>query len=105
MNGGDRSVTLSARGELDISTTSILGWEIDAVLAGGRSQIGLLLCEVCFIDSAGVGVVVTGLKRCRAAGGDLRLVHPRGQVARTLVTMGLHRIFAIEADHDGCPAG
>src|SRR4051794_40859682 len=42
--------------------------------------IVLNLCEVDFIDSSGLGLLVRLLTRCRAAGGDLKLCAVPGRI-------------------------
>lgn len=48
---------------------------------------------VDFIDSVGLGALVSALKRTRTAGGELRLVGVRSHMERVLRVTGLHRVF------------
>lgn len=51
------------------------------------------LGRTVFIDSSGLGALVSGLKACRQAGGDLRIVAPGEQVRTVLHLTNLDRIL------------
>ena len=61
-----------AWGELDVATVPVLESALDSVLNlhGGRA-VEVDLSGVSFIDSSGLGVLVTGLKRAQEHGGTL----------------------------------
>jgi anti-sigma B factor antagonist len=56
---------------------------------------------VDFIDSAGLGVLVGGLKRARSHDGDLVLVATGRSVLKVLELTGLTRVFEIHASRAG----
>ena len=49
----------------------ILRDTIDALLAEGWTKVVLNLSDVTTLDSAGLGELVAGLRRCKAGGGRL----------------------------------
>jgi anti-anti-sigma factor len=51
------------------------------------------LSSTAFIDSSGLGALVSGLKTSRQAGGDLRIVAPGEQVRTVLKLTNLDRIL------------
>jgi anti-sigma B factor antagonist len=51
------------------------------------------LAETTFVDSSGLGALVSGLKSARQAGGDLRLVAPSEQVSMVLRLTNLDRVL------------
>ena len=53
------------------------------------------LGELVFIDSSGLSVLVTGLKRLREAGGDLALRSPNPAAMKVFEITGLTSVFAI----------
>jgi len=55
----------------------------------------ILLREVDFLDSTGLGALVGGLKRLREQDGSLKLVTGPGRIARLLGLTGLDRIFPL----------
>ncbi len=79
-------VILDLKGRLTAGLgDQILRDAIDELLAEGRRQILLNLSEVAFVDSAGVGELVAGLKTARRFGAELKLLNvgrPRLQHAR-----------------------
>src|SRR3970040_1904211 len=62
----------------------ILREAIDELLAEGRRRILLNLSEVAFLDSAGVGELVAGLKTARRFGAELKLLNVGERVYSTL---------------------
>ena len=53
------------------------------------------LSAVTFLDSTGLGVLITGLKRCRSAEGDLVLVTAQPNVLKVLEITGLNDVFQV----------
>ena len=64
----------------------------DAV-ADGKIRLAVDLSEVSFIDSTGLGTLVSGLKAARKAEGDLRLIAPSLKAQRLLRLTTLDRVF------------
>jgi anti-anti-sigma factor len=73
----------------------ILRDTIDELLAEGWKKILLNLSEVAFIDSAGVGELVAGLKTVKRFGASLRLLNTSERVQSTLYIAKLLPIFDI----------
>lgn len=74
-----------------------------AVAASFREAIGAAVAReprvvvdlgsTAFIDSSGLGALVSGLKSCRQAGGDLRIAGAGEQVRTVLQLTNLDRIL------------
>jgi anti-sigma B factor antagonist len=78
-------VILDLKGRLTAGLgDQILRDAIDELLAEGRRRILLNLSEVSFLDSAGVGELVAGLKTARRFGADLKLLNVGERVYSTL---------------------
>ena len=75
----------------------ILREAIDELLAEGRRHILLNLSEVAFLDSAGVGELVAGLKTARRFQADLKLLNVGERVYSTLDMARLLPTFEIYA--------
>jgi anti-sigma B factor antagonist len=90
-------VLLILRGELELSTAAQLR---EAFVQVGQANRHIIvdLQRVQFIDSAGLGILVGGLKRARSSGGDLELICTSPDLLRTLKMTGLDKIFTIH-DH------
>jgi len=55
--------------------SALLRSTIKDLLADGRNKIVLNLGDVNYIDSSGIGELVTGFTTVKKAGGDLKLLH------------------------------
>jgi anti-sigma B factor antagonist len=62
----------------------ILRDAIDELLAENRKKILLNLSEVAFVDSAGIGELVAGLRTARRFGAELKLLNLGERVYSTL---------------------
>jgi anti-sigma B factor antagonist len=78
-------VILDLKGRLTAGLgDQILRDAIDELLAENRKKILLNLSQVAFLDSAGVGELVSGLKTARRLGADLKLLNVGDRVYSTL---------------------
>jgi anti-sigma B factor antagonist len=83
------------RGELDMSTAPLLRDLLVRVASEGTTQVTLDLAGLAFIDSTGLSVLITGLKRLRQQGGDMTLRSPTAGTRKVLEITGLTEVFAI----------
>ena len=93
----DGATLVVLRGDLDLATAPDLRETLIEVIDDG-ARIVVDLEAVEFLDSAGLGILVGGLKRARTAGGELELVCSSHDVLKPLEITGLDRVFTI---HDG----
>jgi anti-sigma B factor antagonist len=66
----------------------------------GATSLVVDLSEVTFLDSTGLSVLISGLKRCQDAGGTMRLASPRPNVRKVLEITGLTAVFQLPAVED-----
>src|SRR5205809_5297005 len=59
----------------DVCSSDLLA----AAVEDGNRQLVVDLDQVNFIDSSGLGALISGLKSARQAGGDLRIANPSEQ--------------------------
>ncbi len=80
-------------GELDAYTVN----EFREALGGVASSARLLidLSSVPFMDSAGLGALIGGIRRTREAGGDVAVACSRPTLTRLLHTTGFDRIVPV----------
>ena len=97
----DRGAVVSVSGEIDVYTSPLLQERLVEVIRDGSSSIALDLSQVTFLDSTGLGVLITGLKRCRSADGDLVLVTAQPNVLKVLEITGLNEVFQVHDTIDG----
>ncbi len=90
-SGGTAIVKLSGR--LDLLSAAEVRQDLSAAVAVGNTRLVVDLAEVEFIDSTGLGSLVSGLKATRLAGGDLRLARPAEQARTILQLTTLDRVL------------
>jgi anti-anti-sigma factor len=71
---------------------------VDELLARNHKKIILDLSRVSFIDSAGVGELVAGLRRAAAVGARIKLVNASERAHSTLYIARLLPVFEVHAD-------
>jgi anti-sigma B factor antagonist len=70
------------------------------LLAKGRKKILLNLADVDYIDSAGLGSLVSAFTSVRNDGGELKLVHLTKKVQDLLQMTRLYTVFEIFDDEE-----
>lgn len=92
---GTISVVHSA-GEVDIASAPALAEQIDAAISTNPSQLIIDLSYVTMLDSSGLGVLITTLKRLEAQGNKttLQLVVTEPQVLKVFAVTGLDTVFS-----------
>ena len=78
--------------------TKLLRETIQGLLSGGQKEILLNLGEVSFIDSAGIGELVSAFTSVRNRGGDLKLLQLTRRVHDLLQITKLYTVFDISDD-------
>ena len=91
----DNGVTVVApTGRLDVAGAPTLKDAIgEAVKQNGKPRVIIDLEGVSFVDSTGLGSVISALKQIRSSEGDLRLAAPNQQVRVVLELTTLDRVF------------
>ena len=90
----DEATVVVLRGDLDVATAPDLrATLVDVIDEGARIVIDMQAVE--FLDSAGLGILVGGLKRAHTRGGDLEHVCSNSEVLKPLELTGLDRVFTI----------
>ncbi len=98
------STVLRVRGEVDMATCPDLRQAIVTQITQGELNLVVDLTEVDFIDSTGLGVLIGGLKRARALGGDLRVSGVEGQIKKVFALTGLGDVLVVvDAANPGGP--
>ena len=91
---GTTIVELSGR--IDATTAGDVKAQLVELIASGQSRLVLNLRDVGFIDSTGLGMLVSCLRRCRAKGGELLLAE-MPEFARSIFDLTrVSRVFRIE---------
>ena len=92
----DRWVCVFLKGAIDVSTAPGLLGCLQESLARNPKAVVLDLSELDYIDSVGLGVLVTGHKRAKEAGTRFVLSKPQATLMRLFELTGLNHVFDID---------
>jgi anti-sigma B factor antagonist len=90
---GDVTV-LAAPGALDSRNAQDAREFLKQQIKAGESKVVIDLSSVTFIDSSGLGVLLTALKAARASGGDVRLTGLTPPVKTIFELTRLFQVFS-----------
>ena len=82
-----RVVVISPVGRLDAFSAPALRDQLANVVTDSVQRVVIDLTKTAFLDSAGMAVLVSALKRARATGGDTYLVRPGEPAAMRVLTL------------------
>jgi len=88
-----QTAVMHLSGNLDHLTATSVRKEIANAVATGHARLVIDMDQVAFIDSSGLGSLISGLKAARIAGGDLRIAQPSKQVGTILSLTMLDRVL------------
>ena len=86
-------------GELDAFTVGQFREALSDL--SGTPRLLIDLSGVPFLDSAGLGALIGGVRRAREAGGDVAVYGARPAVARLLHTTGFDRVATVSDTEEG----
>ena len=91
-NGGDaKSVFLS--GSIDASTNQVFESRLNDILSAGTNRVMLVLTNLKYINSTGLGIIVKCVDSFRDSGGDIKLVGVPTKVIALFEMLGLLALF------------
>ena len=93
VDGPGGVVVLRPVGRLNMVAAPAVREAVTKIVDSGRSRIAVDLSGVDFIDSSGLGALISGLKSTRQAGGDLRIAGANDQVKLVLSLTNLERVL------------
>ena len=100
---GDWTV-VEVGGEIDVATAPRLREQLISLVNAQKYRIVVSLEAVDFIDSTGLGVLISGLKRCRTHGGELGLVLTEPRILKVFEITGLLAVFDVHETIDDAVA-
>ena len=95
--GGIVVVNLSGRLTLG-DASALLRQSLKDLLDGGKKKIVLNLGEVGYIDSSGLGELVSSFTTVRNSGGELKLANLTQKVNDLLTVTKLYTVFEVHND-------
>lgn len=93
-------VVIRPEGRLNMTASPALREQLHGLIRDGSTRLVVDLSAVDFIDSSGLGALISGLKVARQAGGDLRIADPCEQVTAVLELTNLNRVLKPFASAD-----
>ncbi|AWH96473.1 STAS domain-containing protein [Dietzia psychralcaliphila] len=87
------AVVVQPTGRLNMVAAPGLRDQLRDLVDGGSRRVVVDLSATEFIDSSGLGALISGLKAARQAGGDLRIAAPNTQVRSVLKLTRLDRVL------------
>jgi anti-anti-sigma factor len=66
----------------------------------GEADVALHIAHVTFMDSTGLGALVSALKAARRANGDISIIAPSPQVQKLFKLTAMDRVFRIFQSRD-----
>lgn len=87
-------------GILDSTKASQFRDEVHGLVQSGANLILIDLKDVTFIDSSGLGALVSALKTIRSAGGQLTICSINEQVRMLFELTSMDRVFEVFKDRD-----
>lgn len=91
-----RTYVIRLRGEFDEEAAERFRAHVDDALErGGARDLVVVMRDVTFIDSSGLGALLGRYKRLRALGGGVRIVAPPRHVRTILELSGVPKLIPI----------
>lgn len=90
--------SFTLKGEVDVYTAPELKRELVAAIEDDCPNVIVDLEGIGFIDSSGLGVLVSALRRARERDGAVRIVCTRDNILKIFRITGLDKVFPIFSD-------
>lgn len=97
MAGQSNIVLVPVQGDLDVTSVARLRRTLDALINNGCKRIVLNLASTSYMDSSGMGLVVSAVRRMRGKGGLLSLTNVSPNVLRALTIARLVDFLPVSA--------
>jgi anti-sigma B factor antagonist len=97
--------TLKLKGPFkSVESVKELNSAVESALAGGCIYIILDLSEMPYIDSAGIGAIVSTLRQTRQLGGHTMLINPSPFAEKTFKMVGILSLFGVHTSEEDAVA-
>ncbi len=95
---GQRVAVVPLPGRVDAAAASELRGTLQQVIEFGYPSLLVDLSAVTLLDSSGLGVLISALRKCKAAQGTLCLLAPSVSALQAIEAVSMDRVFTIFAD-------
>ncbi len=86
---------VTPEGRLDLASASEFKQTLNDIVEAGDRILVVDLSNVSFVDSSGLGALISGMKATRLAGGDLRIAQVGEQARLILELTTLDKVMKI----------
>jgi len=87
-----------------VESVKALNSEVDSALANGCIYVIMDLSAMPYIDSAGIGAIVSTLRKTRQIGGHTMLINPSPFAEKTFKMVGILSLFGVHASEEDAVA-
>lgn len=89
--------TVELDGEIDAATVGPMKQKIgEAISANPGGRVTLDMSNVTFLDSTGLGALVSALRQARDGGGDITITNVAPNVRKVFDITGLAKVFELD---------
>lgn len=92
---GNGTSVVQLGGRLDITSAAEAKRLFAESVQAGSPRLVVDLAGITFIDSSGLSALVSGLRSCRQAGGDLRIAAAGAQPTAVFALTSLDQVFRL----------
>jgi anti-sigma B factor antagonist len=92
---GQGLAVVNLQGRLDAAAAPNFKHRIGELISQGHVRLALQAAQLSFMDSVGLGALVSVLKVARKASGDISIIAPSAQVQKLLHLTAMNRVFKI----------
>jgi len=92
----DRKCTIEISGEIDIYSGPDFRTRLYSIISEEEKDLVLDLCNLNYIDSMGLGILVGALKRVKEQKHDIIILNPQNTVRKLFRITGLDKVFVIK---------
>lgn len=97
MHAGAVTGTVELDGEIDAATVGLMKEKIsEAIDANPGGRVTLDMSTVTFLDSTGLGALVSALRKARDGGGDITITNVAPNVRKVFDITGLAKVFELD---------
>ncbi len=85
-------------GEIDISTADEVKEKVNSLLDEREDSVLIDIADVDYIDSTGLGIFISLIKRLKSASKNLILLNPNRSIVKLFEITGLDQVFTLRRD-------
>jgi len=88
--------TVELDGEIDAATVGLMKQKIaEAISANPGGRVTIDMTDVTFLDSTGLGALVSALRQARDGGGDITITNAAPNIRKVFDITGLAQVFEL----------